>query len=62
MVKFVKDGKKYNIELNGENYGELTWDEDQSAWVLWSEDIDDGVTYYEDLQETKDEIIDELLN
>lgn len=52
--------RKVNVELNGKDYGYLEFDKNQDAWVLWPNDIDDGVTYYDDLQETEEEIREEL--
>ncbi|UWI46739.1 hypothetical protein HR118_03140 [Lactobacillus paragasseri] len=48
------------VEVNGENYGKLIFDTDQDAWVLWPKQIDDGVTYFDDLKETEDQINFEL--
>jgi hypothetical protein len=60
-IKFLfEDENTYDIELNGERYGSLEWDEDQKAWVLWPLSIDDGITYFEDLKETESYIKDEL--
>lgn len=61
-VKFIKDEstKTVVVEVNGENYGKLIFDTDQDAWVLWPEQIDDGVTYFDDLKETEDQIKFEL--
>ena len=50
------------VLVNGNKYGELEFDKDQEAWVLYPESIDDGVTYYEDLKETQEEIKFELSN
>lgn len=76
-VEFVKNDEAYDVRIiNPENkydwekYGELVFDDDQEAWVLWTgtsysdgemaNTSDDGVTYEESLKETKQEIIDEL--
>ena len=66
-VEFVKNDEAYDVRIvNPENqydwqkYGELVFDDEQDAWVLWPETLDDGVTYEESLEETKQEIIDEL--
>lgn len=68
--KYLVNAKDSNgVEFN---YGVLLFDKDQEAWVLWtgmgyseadtslSDDSDDGVTYEESLEETKQEIIDDL--
>lgn len=76
-VEFVKNDEAYDVRIiNPENkydwekYGELVFDDDQEAWVLWTgtsysdgklaHTSDDGVTYEESLEETKQEIVDEL--
>lgn len=60
-IKFnQEDASNYKVELNGNTYGKLTFDDDQNVWVLWPDDIDDGVSYFEDLAETQDYITDEL--
>lgn len=59
-VTFVKNGADFDVEVEGNNYGKLTFNADQNVWVLWPDDIDDGVSYSEDLKETQDTIIDEL--
>lgn len=62
-IKFIKEDKEnYTVELNNERYGSLEWDSDQNAWVLWFWGCygDEGVTYFEDLEETEDYIRDEL--
>ena len=43
--------------------GRLEFDKDQNAWIYWPEDLNnDGVTYYDNLQETKNELKFELEN
>ena len=61
-VEFIKDEstKTVKVEVNGEKYGELSFDTDQDVWVLWPEQIDDGVGYFDDLKETEDQIKFEL--
>ena len=62
-IKFIKkDENTYDAELNGESYGLLELDLDQNAWVLWFWGCygDEGVTYFEDLEETKKCIADEI--
>ena len=48
------------VIVNGDNYGTLILDHEQNAWVLWPADIDDGVSYSDDLTETEETIIDEI--
>ena len=61
-INFIEDKmtQTVKVEVNEENYGELIFDTDQDAWVLWPKQIDDGVTYFTDLQETMDQIKYEL--
>lgn len=60
-IEFIKnDSKEYEVEQNNEKFGVLTFDTDQNLWVLWPVSIDDAVSYYSDLDETMDEIRDEL--
>ena len=60
-VKFDEvDAKNYDVLVNEDDYGKLTFDEEQDAWVLWPNSIDDAVTYFEDLEETKEAITDEI--
>ncbi|MES5121361.1 hypothetical protein [Lactobacillus gasseri] len=61
-IEFIEDEMTQTVKVkaNGENYGELIFDTDQDAWVLWQKQIDDGVTYFADLQETMDQIKYEL--
>ena len=76
-VEFVKNDEAYDVRIiNPENkydwekYGELVFDDDQEAWVLWTgttysdgelaNTSDDGVTYEESLEDSKQEIVDEL--
>lgn len=62
-IKFIeKDENTYDVKLNDKNYGSLGWDSDQNAWVLWFWGCygDEGVTYFEDLEETKRCIADEI--
>ena len=54
------DAKNIEVLVNGDNYGKLAFDEEQDAWVLWPNSIDDGVTYFDDLKETKEAITDEI--
>lgn len=54
------DANKYDVLVNEDDYGTLKFDEDQGAWVLWPNSIDDAVTYFEDLEETQETITDEI--
>jgi len=60
-IKFDEvDARNYDVLVNDDDYGKLTFDEDQGDWVLWPISIDDGVTYFENLEETKEAIADEI--
>lgn len=61
-IEFIQDKatQTVKVKVNEKNYGELIFDVDQDAWVLWPKQIDDGVTYFDDLQETEDQIKYEL--
>lgn len=61
-IEFIQDKatQTVKVKVNKENYGELIFDTNQDAWVLWPNQIDDGVTYFADLQETMDQIRYEL--
>ena len=62
-IKFIKkDENTYDVELNGESYGSLEFDLGQNAWALWFWGCygDEGVTYFEDLKETENCIVDEI--
>ena len=60
-VKFDEvDARNYDVLVSGEDYGKLAFDQEQNAWVLWPNEIDDGVTYFDSLKETKEAITDEI--
>ena len=48
------------VTINGDKYGTLIFDHEQSAWVLWPVSIDDGISYSDDLAETEETITDEI--
>lgn len=40
--------------------GQLEFNQEQKAWIFWPEDLScDGVTYFDDLEETESTIQDE---
>ena len=63
-MKNVEFSKAYDNEVlvtvDGDSYGKLVFDAEQNVWVLWPDDIDDGVSYDEDLAETEETITDEI--
>jgi len=62
-IKFIKDNpEEYTLEVDNDKYGKLLFDEDQNAWVLFPDDIYDGVTYFRSLDETKESIEDDLIS
>ncbi|VDG18451.1 hypothetical protein MUDAN_BIHEEGNE_03315 [Lactiplantibacillus mudanjiangensis] len=61
MTKFNKiNENEVEVELNDETFGTLKFDAEQDAWVLWPVSIDDAVSYFDNLDETKEAITDEL--
>lgn len=65
-LEFVEDGKdRYDVRVvntedksDWQKCGELRFDEDQDAWVF--DCGEDGITYEESLEETKQELQDEF--
>lgn len=55
------DAQNVEVLVDGDTYGELNFDSDANAWVLWPIDIDDGVSYFDNLEETKEAISDEIV-
>lgn len=51
-----------NIFVGEDLYGKLEFDSKQNAWVLWFKGCygEEGVTYFEDLNETKEYIANEI--
>ncbi|RMC46556.1 hypothetical protein [Lactobacillus sp. ESL0230] len=54
------DTNRFDVYVDEDRYGTLEFDKEQNCWVLWPDSIDDGVSYFDDLQETKETITDEL--
>ena len=52
---------RVEVLIDGDNYGTLVFDREQNIWVLWPAMIDDGVSYSDDLEETKDIITGEVM-
>lgn len=50
------------VTVDGDSYGFLEFDHEQSAWVLWPSTIDDGISYSDDLVETEETITEEIQN
>lgn len=60
-IQFSKPAdNEVEVTVDGSTYGVIKYDADQSAWVLWPEAIDDGVSYFDDLAETEEAITDEI--
>ena len=57
--EYVEDENTIEVYINGEKEGTLEFDPDQKAWVFWSTKIDDGVTYWKSLEETKSSLEDD---
>lgn len=61
MTKLNQINKnEVKVENNGEMYGTLKFNSNAREWVLWPNQIDDAVSYFEDLAETEEAIVDEL--
>lgn len=56
------DHKEVEIYVNGIRNGVLKFDDEDEVWYLWPENLDDAVAYLEDLQETKDVVLSELMH
>lgn len=60
MIKFERENySKYSMWIDDDFGGTLVYDAEQEAWVLWPERINDGVTYFDDLDLTQETIIEE---
>lgn len=57
--EYVEDENTIEVYVNDEKEGTLEFDPDQKTWVFWSTKIDDGVTYWESLEETKSSLEDD---
>lgn len=55
------DAQNVEVLVDGDTYGKLNFDSDENAWVLWPIDIDDGVSYFDGLEETEEAIKDEII-
>lgn len=55
------DAENVEVLVNGDAYGKLNFDSDENVWVLWPEEIDDAVSYFDSLEETKNSIKDEII-
>lgn len=69
-IDFLKNtDNSHDVMITYENddqftYGTLEFDKEQGAWVLWykGQGGDDGVTYHESLQETEEQVKDEVID
>ncbi|WP_413523693.1 hypothetical protein [Latilactobacillus curvatus] len=55
------DAQNVEVMVDGDTYGKLNFDSDENVWVLWPADIDDGVSYFDNLEETEEAIKDEII-
>lgn len=55
------DAQNVDVLVNGDNYGKLKFDIEESTWVLWPAEIDDAVSYFNSLEETEEAISDEII-
>ena len=58
-VEDIEDKNTIEVYINDEKEGTLEFDPDQKAWVFWPTKIDDGITYWESLKETKSSLEDD---
>ena len=61
------DAKTVDITVDDDNYGKFKFGDEKfgtqkGVWILWPDNIDDAVTYFDDLQESEDTLQDELEN
>lgn len=61
------NAKTVDVTLDGDTYGKFKFGDEEfgtqkGVWILWPDDIDDAVTYSDDLQESEDTLQDELEN
>lgn len=63
-IEFEQESKdvysETHVYIDGEYSGFLDFDKEQRVWVYWAKDIDDGVSYFEDLQETERVLTEEV--
>ena len=60
-VSFYRIDKSHVVVyVDDENYGDLDYDSENKEWVLWPNQIDYGISYWESLKESEDEIKFEL--
>lgn len=60
-VSFERIDKSHVVVyVDDENYADLDYDSENKEWVLWPNQIDDGISYWESLKESEDEIKFEL--
>lgn len=55
------DAQNVEVMVDGDTYGKLNFDAGQNVWVLWPADIDDAVSYFDNLEETEETIKDEII-
>ena len=62
MITYEKvNDREYELWEDDEKIGYLEWDQRQEAWVFWNTATDDGTTYFDDLEETVEQINDEVM-
>lgn len=59
MINFNQNDNTVDVYKDDNRIGYLEFDQEQEAWVFWPNDINDGITYFEDLKETEDTIAEE---
>jgi len=62
IIKFYEvDAQNIEILVDGATYGKLNFDPDRNIWILWPAGIDDGVSYFDNIEETKEAVKDEII-
>lgn len=68
-IHFVEDGDTYEVQswkdaqgYDWDTLGTLEFDAGQGAWIFWQAESDQGVTYFDSLEDTEETLKDELNN
>ena len=66
-VEFLRASEiEVDVIVKGDIFGTLKFGDEEfgtqkNIWILWPIDIDDGVSYFDDLEETEETIEDEII-
>lgn len=58
--------EEVEVLVNGDTYGTLKFGDEElgtqkNIWILWLTYIDEGISYFDDLEETEETIRDEII-